>query len=340
MRSTREELFKGLRAIEGAKILVVGDIILDRYIWGKVERISPEAPVPVVEVNEIEDRLGGAGNVVRNLRGLGAIVSLAGFVGDDDDGRKVLALLDDGKTNRDAVIVDRSKRTSLKTRVVANSQQVCRIDKEDRIPAPPALQEALAAVVDSQIKDVDAVIVSDYAKGTISPVLLNRLKGAFDEKRLGLESKPLIIDPKPANFDLYKCGTIVKPNRKEAEVALGKKIRSSTDAVEAAVELKKKWGAEMILITLGEGGLVLLDSKGVSHHVETVAKEVFDVSGAGDTVTAVIAAALAKKCSPVLAAELSNIAAGIVVSEVGTVAIDLKKMVEGVHSLFTKSAEQ
>lgn len=340
MRSTREELLKGLRAIEGAKILVVGDIILDRYIWGRVERISPEAPVPIVDVNDIEDRLGGAGNVVRNLRGLGAMVNLAGFIGDDEEGRKVLSLLDDGKTNRDAVIVDRSKRTSLKTRVIAHSQQVCRIDKEDRIQAPPALQEALAAAVDSQIKDVDAVIVSDYAKGTISSILLTRLKNAFHDKILGLENKPLIIDPKPSNFELYQCGTVIKPNRKEAENALGKKIKTSTDAVEAALELRKKWNSEMILITLGEGGLVLVDNKGVSHHVETIAKEVFDVSGAGDTVTAVMASALAKKCSPVLSAELSNIAAGLVVSEVGTVAIDLKKMVEEVHNLFTKSAEK
>jgi D-beta-D-heptose 7-phosphate kinase/D-beta-D-heptose 1-phosphate adenosyltransferase len=340
MRSTREELFQGLRAIEGAKVLVVGDIILDRYIWGRVERISPEAPVPVVDVNEIEDRLGGAGNVVRNLTGLGIKVSLAGFIGDDDDGRKVLSLLDDGHTNRDAVIVDRSRVTALKTRVVANSQQVCRVDREDRSVAPVALQEALAAAVDSQIADVDAVIVSDYAKGTVSEILLNRFKEAFDEKRLGLGIRPLIIDPKPANFNLYKCGTIIKPNKKEAEEAVGRKIKTPTDAFEVAQELKQRWGSEMLLVTLGEGGLVLVDKNGVSHHVETVAKEVYDVSGAGDTVTAVISAALAKGCSPVLAAELSNIAAGIVVSEVGTVAIDLKRMVEGIHSLFTKSAEQ
>lgn len=340
MKSTREELLAALRKIEGVKVLVVGDIILDRYIWGKVERISPEAPVPIVDVKKNEDRLGGAGNVVRNLRGLGAIVGLAGFIGDDEEGRIVLNLLDDGHTNRDGVIVDRSKRTALKTRVVAHPQQVCRIDREDKGPPPAALQEALAAVVDSQLDNYDAIIISDYAKGAVGEVLMKKILEARSNKRLGLGIRPLVIDPKPANFDLYKYATVIKPNRKEAEAAVGKPMRSIEQVFESAQGLQSRWNSEILLITLGEGGMALLSDSGKSkEHVETIAREVFDVSGAGDTVTAVITAALARNSSPILAAELSNVAAGMVVSEVGTVAIDQRRMIEGIHGIFTKGTE-
>lgn len=340
MQSTREELFAALKKIEKKKILVVGDIILDRYIWGRVDRISPEAPVPVVESLKTEDRLGGAGNVVRNLRGLGVQVSLAGFVGDDDEGRLVLELLDDGDTNRDGVVIDRTRRTTMKTRVVAHTQQVCRIDREDKdLPSVP-LQEALGAIVEAQLKDYDAVIVSDYAKGAISGSLLERLKKSFDAGVLGIKSRPLVIDPKPANFAMYNGATIIKPNKKEAEAALGRKFTSPQDAIAGAQELKKRWNTEMMLITLGEWGLVLLTPDNESLHLETTAKEVFDVSGAGDTVTAMIASALSAGLSPRIAGELSNVAAGIVVSEVGTVAIDMPRMVEGIHRLFTKSFDR
>jgi len=340
VKSTREELLQCLRKIEGVKVLVVGDIILDRYIWGKVDRISPEAPVPIVEVKKNEDRLGGAGNVVRNLRGLGATVGLAGFIGDDEEGRIVLNLLDDGHTNRDGVIVDRSKRTALKTRVVAHPQQVCRIDREDKGPPPAALQEALAAVVDSQLNNYDAIIISDYAKGAITEVLMKKLVDARAAKRLGLGIRPMVIDPKPANFSLYKYATVVKPNRKEAEAAIGRKLQSPEQVFEAARELQTRWNTELMLITLGEGGMALINQKGASPElVETLAREVFDVSGAGDTVTAVLTAALARNANPLLAAELSNIAAGMVVSEVGTVAIDQRRMIEGIHGIFTKGLE-
>ncbi len=327
VRSSAEDLLGLLDKFSEVSALVIGDIILDRYIWGNVERISPEAPVPVVDVRKVEDRLGGAGNAVRNLCAIGAKVSLCGMIGDDEEGQRVLQLLDQSGVNKEGVMIDRGRPTSLKTRVIAHSQQVVRIDREDTRVQGVALSEGLAAMADAHLENSGVVIVSDYGKGAIAAPLFKRLSAARQEGRLGSRVRPLVVDPHPHNYDLYDGITIAKPNRKEAEVAVGFSIDSPEAATKAAQLLCKRWNSEMMMITLGEGGLMILpaiDQQAI--FLETVAREVFDVSGAGDTVTALFSAALALGASPSLAGDLANIAAGIVVSEVGTVPINVTRL--------------
>lgn len=319
----KEDLLKTLEDIKGQNILVVGDLILDRYIWGKVERISPEAPVPVVEVKNIEDRLGGAGNVVRNLCNLGAIVTVCGFVGDDDEGSIILKLLRESNVGKDGVIIDRDFPTSLKTRVIAHPQQLVRIDREDRSPRSKPMQNAFASLMEAHLMDSKAVIVSDYAKGTISELVMEKFSDNAKKGVVGRGKVPLVIDPHPSNFKLYKNITVAKPNRKEAEAAVGFKINDHESGLKAAHELINLWDSQMMMITLGERGMVIAEkAKPGGICLDTVAKEVFDVSGAGDTVTAVFTAALGTGASLEVCGQLANIAAGYVVSEVGTVAID------------------
>ncbi len=334
VKSTKQELLTVFEKLSSAHVMVVGDIILDRYIWGRCERISPEAPVPVVEVGRAEDRLGGAGNVVNNLRALGVQVSLCGFIGEDEEGHMVMKLLGDLGVQHDGVMVDRSRPTSVKTRVIAQSQQIVRIDREKKTEPGPVLREALAAVVDANIDSCQALIVSDYAKGTVSEQLCRKLYEAKKKGRVGLSSVPYVVDPHPENYDLYRGITMAKPNRKEAEAGSGIRVSGREDAVKAAAVLRERWEAEMMMITLGDGGLVILppgSSEGV--FLDTVAKEVFDVSGAGDTVTALFTAAMAVGASCIVAGDLANIGAGIVVSEVGTVAVDPARLIVDINRL-------
>ncbi|MDC0358363.1 bifunctional ADP-heptose synthase [Oligoflexia bacterium] len=327
MISSREELVETLEKINGVPTLVVGDIILDRYIWGQVKRISPEAPVPVVNVQKVEDRLGGAGNAVRNLCGIGAKVSLCCLIGDDEEGQIVLKLLEEGNVDKDGVMIDRGHPTCFKTRVIAHSQQVVRIDREETVMRGVALREGLAAVVDEHLDSCKVAIVSDYGKGTVSESVIARLIKARSEGRIGLDVRPLVVDPSPVNYDVYSGISVAKPNRREAEIASGILINSRETALEAGKVLIKKWKAEMMVISLGEDGLMIVSSeKDNGIFLETVAKEVFDVSGAGDTVTSVFSAALGVGASPSVAGDLANIAAGVVVSEVGTVPIDYDKL--------------
>lgn len=323
MSAEASDLKEILERMKAVTVLVIGDIILDRYIWGSVERISPEAPVPVVAVQREEDRLGGAGNVVRNLCSIGAKVNLCGFIGDDDEGQIVLKELEKLDVDREGVMIDRLRPTTLKTRVIAHAQQVVRIDRESSVVQGVALQEGFAALVDAQVDGVDAIIVSDYGKGALSKPVVRKLSEAHNSERISLTRRPLVLDPHPQNYDIYDRVSVIKPNRKEAELATGLRITDRTSALEVATALRKRWGSAMALITLGEDGMVLVtDDKEDGTFLATAAKEVFDVSGAGDTVSAVFAAALAAGAEPEAAGQLANIAAGVVISEVGTVAID------------------
>jgi rfaE bifunctional protein kinase chain/domain len=328
---SKDELLAILDKIAGTPVMVVGDLLLDRYTWGKVERISPEAPVPVVEVMRMEDRLGGAGNVVRNLATIGARPVACGVIGDDSEGRTMLDLFAEAGADSAGVLVDSSRPTVLKTRVIAHTQQIVRIDREQRGAISDAVAKQLSDVVVSGMKQAKAVILSDYGKGVVTQHLLNALAEAYQRGELGLKTRPLFVDPHPANYDRYKVMSVAKPNRKEAEAAAGRTIESVEDAFEVAELLLAKWNSEIMVITLGEGGMVLRRAGSADGlHLETAAQEVFDVSGAGDTVTAVFTAALATGASPVNAGILANIAAGIVVSEVGTAAIRLDKLREQV----------
>jgi len=323
MSIPKEELLKTVERLKGIEVLVVGDLILDRYIWGSVDRISPEAPVPVVNVNKIEDRSGGAGNVVNNLINLGCVVRLSGFIGDDDEGRVLSGIFDLQHVNREGIIKIENRPTSLKTRVIAQRQQVVRIDREDLKFPGNALCEGLAAVIDAQIDSSNAVIVSDYGKGTIAESVLKRLRAARAAGRFKIDSRPLVLDPHPRNYEGYKGFNVAKPNRKEAEIASGIAITDLKSAEKAAQVIQKKWETDLVIITLGEDGLLMSQPDGKILHLETQALEVFDVSGAGDTVTAVFTAALATGATPMIAGYLANMAAAVVVAEVGTVPISL-----------------
>jgi rfaE bifunctional protein kinase chain/domain len=326
VRSSQKDLFDLIEKIRGLHVLVVGDVILDRYVWGSVSRISPEAPVPIVETKRIEDRLGGAANAVRNLRQLGCQVDLVGLTGRDAEAEAVMALLKADAVNATGVVSDSSRPTSLKTRVVAQKQQVLRVDREDRTSLPPELQEKIAKQVEFHLTKAQAVILSDYGKGVVCPAVLELIEAHNQKGAFQLTKRPLVVDPHPANYSLYKSFTVAKPNRKEAELASGVSITSRESALTAAQVLLKKWRSEMIVITLGEDGLVIVGAQQSPVFIETIAQEVFDVSGAGDTVTALFTAALAVGASPVLAGDFANIAAGVVVSEVGTVAITEAKL--------------
>jgi D-beta-D-heptose 7-phosphate kinase/D-beta-D-heptose 1-phosphate adenosyltransferase len=323
----KEQLLATLDKIAGTPILVVGDLILDRYIWGKVDRISPEAPVPVVEVVKTEDRLGGAGNVVRNLVTIGAKPTVCGLIGDDEDGRDLMKLFREIGANVDGVVIDNSRPTTVKTRVIAGSQQMVRIDREKKAGDSADASRKMVEAINRAMEGSRAVILSDYGKGAVCSGVLDALQRASADHRLELSARPLFVDPHPRNYNNYRSMSVAKPNRKEAEIASGQPITSVEEAFAAADVLMRKWNSEMMVITLGEDGMIVKqagESKGV--HLETMAQEVFDVSGAGDTVTALFCSALAVGASPTTAGVLANIAAGIVVSEVGTVAVDLERL--------------
>ena len=331
---SKKELLGILDKISNIRALVVGDLILDRYIWGEVERISPEAPVPIVDISKSEERPGGAANAARNIITLGAAVDLCGFVGDDKEGESLLSLFESEGMGKDGVMVERGRPTSVKTRVMAQRQQMLRIDREKRGPYGAALTEGFAAVVEAQIAQAQVVILSDYGKGCVSESLMRVFQNARKNGKIGLGARPLMLDPHPASDKLYKGICVAKPNRKEAEAATGIRIQDYKSASEAANVLMQRWQAGMMLITLGEDGM-LIQSAGQKEPIilPTMAREVFDVSGAGDTVTAVFAASLAAGATPRAAGELANIAAGIVVGEVGTVPIRREQLLSEVEKL-------
>lgn len=319
----RKQLISLIDAFRGTPVLVLGDLILDQYIWGRVKRVSPEAPVVVVEVTEEDKRPGGAGNVIHNLVSLGAKVSVCGVVGDDPAGRDLTSLFQKLGVDTEGIFIGQNRPTTIKTRVIAHAQQVVRVDKEVTDPLPDALIEKVAGAAQAKIKNVSGIAVSDYAKGGISLELLDRLRvvrGAGGAK----SGIPWLVDPKAPNFPWYTEATVIKPNRSEAQEASGVLIRNRADAMTAGRALRAKWKCGMVLITLGEDGMVLVsqgDAGKDAFEVETEAREVYDVSGAGDTVSAVFLLTIASGGTPLQAAQLANAAAGIVVAEVGTVAV-------------------
>lgn len=318
------ELLEIIDRFSETPILLVGDVMLDHYIWGKVERISPEAPVVVVEVTEENERPGGAALVAHNLVQLGAKVSLGGFIGSDQAGNTLSTILNELGVDTSSLIVDSSRPTTIKSRVIAHAQQVVRVDREDKRPIAGELGVELAKRVGKQISKTKALVISDYAKGAITEPLFDILDEAKKGGKLGYGRYPVVIDPKAPNFSLYRNATVVKPNRAEAARAASMEIPTRSHAISAGEVLLDRWGCEIVLITLGEEGMVLVSNRSELPHsveIDTSAREVFDVSGAGDTVNAVFTLALAVGATPMQAAKLANYAAGLVVAEVGTVAI-------------------
>ncbi len=307
------DLIPYIPKLKDSRILVLGDLMVDEYIWGNVSRISPEAPVPVVNVTSESLRMGGAGNVVNNIHSLGGRVWLCGVVGNDAMGRKLIHDLRKMGVDTRGVVVEPERVTTVKTRIIAQHQQVVRYDREVARPIQPESIRQVLSFVEENLNQLDAVLISDYAKGVVCELLINEIRSSA---RKG--GKILAVDPKVKNVPLFQDVTVITPNHYEAGEAAGIWIRSEEDLLKAGRTLLERLRAESILITRGDKGMTLFEKKGDVTHIPTVAKEVFDVTGAGDTVISVLTMALASGASARDAAVLSNYAAGIVVGEIGT----------------------
>lgn len=293
-------------------ILVVGDIIVDEFVMGDVSRISPEAPVPVVHVERIERRLGGSANVVRNLYAIDTASAMFGLIGDDEPGSWVLQRLAELDSDPSGVITKKNDRpTAIKTRIIARHQQVVRYDREWVQPATEASRKAIVERVVSQLDKADAVILSDYGKGVLCPETMHELMPK-------LAGHIVCIDPKPQHTELYRGATAITPNLSEAAAMTGMQAVNDDAHVEKMAKvLFDKLDLSYALITRSEKGMTLFDGT-TCHHIPTAARDVFDVTGAGDTVIAVFTACLARGDDALTAAKFANLAAGVVVGKVGT----------------------
>ena len=304
----RERLEQMLQQMRGRRIAVIGDVMLDRYLLGDTERISPEAPVPVVSVRAHRSAPGGAANVAASVVALAGRVALVGVVGSDLAGQALRAALAEVGIADDLLVTHPSRRTTVKTRVLARGQQVVRIDEEDVEPLDESGFSELTRVVEQAIGDADAIVIEDYNKGVLTPPLI-RL--AIDRARA--RGLPIVVDPKYHHFFEYRGATLFKPNRRELAEALGAATDlSRPEELERAVE---RLGVAHLLLTLGAEGMRLVGTRGESVRIPAEAREVFDISGAGDTVTAWAAAALAAGATVLEAAMLANLAAGIAVGK-------------------------
>ncbi len=322
IKKIKDLLLDKITEFKNKKILVIGDIMLDEYIWGTVSRISPEAPVPVV-LTERETKVpGGATNVVNNLSDLGVETYICGVVGKDYTGRYIKNYLKKKRVNTDGIIEDNNMETIRKTRIIAHQQQVVRVDREDDSPVSDITVSKINSFVKSMITKVDAVIISDYGKGVIvPPVIDNTIKLC---KKF---SKIITVDPKIENFFLYKDVTLITPNHIEVSKALGMKIKSQDDVYKYGKIIMKKLNLESLLITQSKDGMTVFEKRKSPKHIPTLALQVFDVTGAGDTVISTVTAALVSGMDIEKSAILSNYAAGIVVGEVGTTTISTKKLI-------------
>jgi D-beta-D-heptose 7-phosphate kinase/D-beta-D-heptose 1-phosphate adenosyltransferase len=312
----------------GTRVLVVGDLMLDQFVWGDVSRISPEAPVPIVRVRRQEARPGGAGNVVTNVVALGGRAAACGFIGNDPAGRALAAAMRDAGGELDGVVASTRLPTTSKTRVIAHHQQVVRFDHDadDHEPGP-ALRRRLAAWIERNVRRFRVVVVSDYGKGVVTAELLDQL--ARLRARHGFA---YVIDPKRPNFRHYRGASLVKPNLMEASAAAGIEIEDRRSLDAAGRRLLESWEADSVLISRGEEGMTLFKRRSRAHHFPTFAHEVFDVTGAGDTVLAACALALACGGSFEEAAILANHAAGIVVGKVGTATTTARELLRALKT--------
>jgi len=300
-------------AFRGKRVLVLGDVMLDRYLWGRVERISPEAPVPVVDVERETFSLGGAANVAHNLAALGAEPLLLGMVGDDAGGARLSAELARAGVRAEHLVADLERRTTVKTRIIAHQQQVVRADEEDTDAVAGPTLRRLAAAVERLVPESDAVIISDYGKGVIEPELLRPAIALARQHRLSVS-----VDPKEKHFPSYQGATVITPNQLEAGQAFGKRITDEASLLEAGWGLRERLDLDCVLVTRGPDGMSLFERGGRHTRLPTVAREVYDVTGAGDTVVSVFALALAARADFVTAARLANHAAGQVIRHAGT----------------------
>ena len=309
------DLAADLEALSGGRVIVVGDVMLDRFAYGAVERISPEAPIPVMQIEREAAMLGGAGNVLRNLTALGVAADLIAVVGDDLAGREVAAL---GAAEAGAhcqILTQADRPTTIKERFVAAGQQLLRADRESARPLAPAVAAQIVSAARAALADpaVGAMILSDYGKGTLQPATIAALIAAAHEA-----GRPVVVDPKGRDFTVYSGADVITPNRRELHLATGLPVDDDDQVGAACRALIEHAGVANVLATRSERGMTLLRSDTPAQHFPAAAREVFDVSGAGDTVVAALAAALATGCDLARGARLANVAAGVVVGKLGT----------------------
>ncbi len=313
-------------ALGHARVLCLGDVMLDRYVYGEVSRVSPEAPIPVCRVTHERAMLGGAGNVARNLAALGAAIEFVTVIGDDDAGAEVarlVAALDGAET---LVLSAPGRPTTIKTRYIADGQQLLRADRETEAAIPAAIEDRIMARVDRVIAGVGAVVLSDYGKGVLTPGLVARV---IEASRAA--GKPVVVDPTGPDYRVYGGATVLTPNRRELAQASRMPDGGDDEIVAAARGIVTSCEVDSVLVTRGGDGMTLVDAASASH-LAAEAREVFDVSGAGDTVVAALAAALAAGLAPEDAARLANVAAGIVVAKAGTAVAGAAEIVDALRA--------
>lgn len=311
-------------SIRDRKIVVLGDVMLDEFVWGDVTRISPEAPVPVVDVRRESVHLGGAANVLANLVALGANASVVGVVGNDDAGKRLRASLHEVSRSQsnDYLVVDEHRPSTVKTRIIAHSQLVVRADREFRTPVNGQTEQRIIEALRDALETADALVISDYDKGVVTPrILAEILPRAYARV-------PVLVDPKMRNFSSYQPATLITPNHHEALRMTNLEADTDEGLHEAARLIRSQLNCDAVLITRGDRGMMLLEGDSDPVYVATAAREVYDVTGAGDTVIATLAAALAAGSTLIEAADLANHAAGIVVAKVGTAIASDREVIE------------
>src|SRR3954471_10726236 len=325
---SRDRLIELLEVGATKRIAIIGDAMLDVYLRGDVDRISPEAPVPVVRVRDRELALGGAANVAQNIDAIGARADLVCAVGDDAEGQVIKQMLR-GIRSEARSVVTVARRTTTKTRVLARSQQVVRFDEEEDVDIEGDEMVSLVRAALDAVAQADALVLEDYNKGVLTPALIGQVMQDASAKEM-----PIVVDPKYRNFFAYKGATIFKPNRRELESALGAAV--DIEHPEALPESIKRLGVQNLLLTLGEAGMALIDADGEVGRVPTTAREVYDVVGAGDTVTAYLATMLAGGATPAEAAVIANFAAGVEVAKLGAATVTIDEVIEA-YDLFGMS---
>jgi len=318
---SNKDLIEYINTFPRTKILVIGDIILDEYIWGDVSRISPEAPVPVVDIINETRRLGGAANVLNNIISLGGQAILCGVIGDDVCGKYLIEQIEKMDISPEGIFIDQGRYTSVKTRVIAHNQQVVRFDRETKKPIDSGSFKRLLKTINNNLAEIDGIIIADYGKGVISSKLIRAIK-----KLISGTDIILAVDPKIENFQYYKEIDIITPNHHEAGSFCRFDIVDEDSLIRAGNYIIDKIECKSVLITQGKDGMTLFEKGADPSHIPTVARKVFDVSGAGDTVISALSMGLASGMNKQSAALISNFASGIVVGEVGTSTVTAKDL--------------
>ncbi|MDR2665904.1 MAG: D-glycero-beta-D-manno-heptose-7-phosphate kinase [Endomicrobium sp.] len=326
------KLLKFVYLFKEQTILVVGDVMVDKFIWGKTRRISPEAPVPIIEITEETESLGGAANVANNITALGGKAFIVGVIDKDVIGNSLIKMLLKERVNSDYLVYDSQRPTILKTRIIAANQQIVRMDREKKGFFDCEIESKIIENIEKLITKVNAVVISDYGKGVISPKILKRT--IYLARKYGI---CITVDPKIYNFKKYKKVTVVTPNENEAiEGMNAKNIKTDEDITTLGVKILETLNSKAVLITRSEKGMMLIQSKNRITNIPTRAKEVFDVTGAGDTVISAMTLALAAKADLINSAEIANFAAGLVIGKLGTATINQHELIKTIMDFYRK----